>query len=83
MLQGDVGDGIADEQLLLPLPVIPLLGIWDGVVSVLRVYAEAELRAMVEPFGKAYAWEYRECPTVLGGTLTVFMGLPPVAKDRR
>lgn len=57
-------------------PVIPVLGIWDAIVSVLRVYTEEELMEMVKPFRKKFSWEYHRIPTLLGGTLTVFMGIP-------
>ncbi len=57
-------------------PVIPVLGIWDAIVSVLRVYTEDELMAMVAPFRKKFSWEYHRIATRLGGTLTVFMGIP-------
>jgi hypothetical protein len=40
------------------LPVMLFVCAWDGVVSTLRVYTEAELRAMVEPLGTAFTWEY-------------------------
>jgi hypothetical protein len=59
------------------IPLIPLLGLWDAVVSVLRVHSESELRAMVEPLGGGFAWEYREVPFAPLGRATVFMGIPP------
>lgn len=31
--------------------------LWDGFVSTLRIYTEADLRRMVAPFGAGWAWE--------------------------
>ncbi len=39
-------------------PVALTASIWDGLVSTLRVYTEAELRAMVAPLGDAFEWTY-------------------------
>ena len=39
-------------------PIALLCSIWDGLVSTLRVYTEAELRRMVEPTGDAFLWTY-------------------------
>ncbi len=61
------------------LPVIPLAGFWDACVSTLRVYTEPELRAMVEPLGGGYTWEYHVVPFTPFGRATIFLGLPPVA----
>jgi hypothetical protein len=58
------------------LPVVPLAGLWDAVVSHLRSYGEADLRAMVAPLGGGYAWEYRELPFFPGGRAMCFYGVP-------
>ncbi|MBI3725970.1 hypothetical protein HY251_18740 [bacterium] len=58
------------------IPLVPLAGAWDAVVSVLRVYSETELRALVEPLGGGYAWEYREVRWSLLGRAVVFTGTP-------
>ena len=34
------------------------IGVWDGLVSTLRVYTEGELRRMVAPSGDAFRWVY-------------------------
>lgn len=40
------------------VPLLPLVILWDGIVSWLRVYSESELRELVTPFGgDAYDWE--------------------------
>jgi hypothetical protein len=58
------------------VPLVPVCGLWDAVVSVLRVHSESELRAMVEPLGGDYEWTYREVPFFPGGRATAFMGIP-------
>lgn len=44
------------------VPAIPLLVLWDGVVSCLRVYDEGELRALIDAVDGAdrYDWEIRK-----------------------
>lgn len=59
------------------LPVIPVLGFWDAVISDVRIYRERELRALVEPLGGDYSWEYREVPFFPGGRASCFYGVPP------
>lgn len=39
------------------VPLIPLVVLWDGVVSWLRIYGESELRELVTPLGGDYDWE--------------------------
>ncbi len=39
-------------------PAALLASAWDGLVSTLRVYTEAELREMVAPLGDGFAWTY-------------------------
>ncbi len=38
-------------------PVSLLAGVWDGLVSTMRIYTEEDLRAMVAPFGSHWRWE--------------------------
>ena len=42
------------------LPVIPLVFVWDAVVSTLRIYSERELREIVESLdgSEAYDWDF-------------------------
>ncbi len=39
-------------------PAALAASVWDGLVSTLRVYTEAELREMVAPLGPTFRWEY-------------------------
>lgn len=58
------------------LPAIPMVNTWDSVVSLLRVYREENLMAMVQPFGQNYHWEFHEIPVQWGGKVTAFTGYP-------
>jgi SAM-dependent methyltransferase len=51
---------------------------WDGTVSALRVYEEADLREMVSPLGEAWAWKYGTFPWGPGGVGrgSYFAGVP-------
>lgn len=43
------------------VPIVPLLVLWDGIVSCLRSYSASELRALVSELGSDdYAWEVGE-----------------------
>jgi hypothetical protein len=39
-------------------PLALLAGTWDGIVSTLRIYEEADIRRMVAPFGGHWRWEF-------------------------
>ncbi len=39
------------------LPVIPVMLLWDGIVSCLRTYSPDELRALTADLGDGYTWE--------------------------
>jgi hypothetical protein len=58
------------------VPIIPILGLWDAIVSALRIYDERELRAMTERYNDDYCWEYHEVPYFPLGRATVFLGIP-------
>lgn len=58
------------------LPLIPAAGMWDAIVSVLRVHSEEELRAMVRPLAEDWEWDYRTIPWSPGGCAVAFMGIP-------
>ncbi len=81
-LAGWLNPLVAAEHRLLKavltylLPVLPLALAWDGLISVLRAYSEQELRALVEPLGRSFAWEYQTVPLPWGGRLTTFSGVP-------
>jgi hypothetical protein len=63
----------------------PLASLWDGIVSTLRVYDEAELRAMVEPLGDRFTWTFGYHHFGLGGRGYYFWGVPrePAGAKRR
>jgi hypothetical protein len=39
-------------------PIALLAGVWDGVVSTMRMYREDDIRRMVAPFGAHWRWEF-------------------------
>lgn len=60
------------------LPLVPLLILWDGIVSCLRVYSPEELRELVESLPpNDYEWKIGRLP--LGGPAkaTYLVGRPP------
>ena len=57
------------------LPVIPLFGGWDGIVSTLRSYNAAEFAAMVSDFPD-YAWEFRVLKGPRGENIPSMTGSP-------
>lgn len=57
------------------IPILPLLIMWDGMISVLRTYSEKELKniaSQADTKGE-YNWEYH---TLKGTPATVFIGRP-------
>ncbi len=56
-------------------PVALAVSTWDGLVSTLRVYTEAELRAMVAPLGDAFTWTYGTYGFPGGGRPCYFYGV--------
>ncbi|MEZ4223083.1 MAG: hypothetical protein R3B13_19225 [Polyangiaceae bacterium] len=57
-------------------PVTLGAGMWDGLVSTMRVYTERELRAMSEPLGGGYRWTFEPYAAPLGGRGYVYYGIP-------
>lgn len=57
-------------------PIAAAASVWDGVVSTLRVYSEAELRDMVAPLGGAFQWEYGTYRYPFWGEGYYFFGAP-------
>jgi hypothetical protein len=57
-------------------PFAVAISLWDGVVSTMRVYSEAELRSMVAPFGAGWRWEYGTFTYFPRGTGYYFYGVP-------
>jgi hypothetical protein len=69
-------DRLAKVLLTWLTPAALAIGIWDGLVSTLRVYTEAELREMVAPFGGHWRWEYGTYAFAPGGRGYYFYGVP-------
>jgi hypothetical protein len=57
------------------VPVVPLLVLWDGVVSCLRSYRPAELRALAAGLDEGYTWEVGEYRR-RGVPVTYLIGAP-------
>ncbi|HEB28908.1 MAG TPA: hypothetical protein ENI05_14320 [Porticoccus sp.] len=57
------------------IPIIPLIGWWDTIVSALRMYNREEYLELVKDFNH-YQWNYQELPISMGGVVTVFTGIP-------
>ena len=59
-----------------PIPLIPLMGIWDGGISVMRVYSEKELMALTSIIDADFQWKFHNIPVAWGGSISVFIGKP-------
>ncbi len=57
-------------------PLAAPISAWDGVVSTLRVYSEADLFAMVAPLGDSFEWEAGNYNFAPFGKGTYFFGVP-------
>jgi hypothetical protein len=57
------------------LPIVPLLVLWDGVVSCLRGYRPSELRALTADLDDRYEWEVGEYRRH-GAVVTYLLGAP-------
>ncbi len=62
------------KALLTPLALI--CGTFDGLVSTMRVYNEAELRGMVAPLDPTWRWTYGTYPFPPRGRGYYFWGVP-------
>jgi hypothetical protein len=69
---------LAKMALTWLTPAALAMSVWDGVVSTLRIHSEADLRAMVAPFGGAWRWEYGTYEFFPGGKGSYFYGVPRV-----
>lgn len=60
------------------LPLLPLLVLWDGLVSCLRTYTVAELRSLVAqvPGSEGYTWDIGEAKGKGPLPLTYLVGVP-------
>jgi hypothetical protein len=61
------------------IPILPLIIWFDGLVSTLRTYRPAELRALVDGLDDGYRWEIGTTRD-RGGTITWLVGRPVVAE---
>jgi hypothetical protein len=60
------------------IPLIPLLVLFDGIVSCLRTYTPRELRAMVGSIdAPGYTWEIGEAKGRAPVPVTYLLGMPP------
>ncbi len=67
-----------------PLPFVPLICLWDGLVSQLRAYTAEELRALAAPAADRMYWRAGYTPLVAGpGLLTYLVGWPEHPKQVR
>jgi hypothetical protein len=61
------------------VPLVPVMCLWDGVVSQLRAYHAEELYALTEQFRTDYSWEYgRTALAKTPGSLTYLIGIPAI-----
>ncbi|MGE5236034.1 MAG: class I SAM-dependent methyltransferase [Acidobacteriota bacterium] len=59
------------------VPVIPLIAMWDGLVSCLRTYTVDELRALTEfPGAAGYRWEIGRIRSLGACRVTYLLGQP-------
>ncbi len=58
------------------IPIIPMAMLWDGLMSVQRIYTKKDLFALAAPHQGKFHWQYQEVKASLGGTVTIFTGRP-------
>jgi hypothetical protein len=60
------------------IPLIPLYTIWDGVVSILRLYNPKELHQLAESIDpeKSYEWKYGKLKNRIGFSVMYLTGIP-------
>jgi hypothetical protein len=69
-------DRLAKAALTWLSPAALALATWDGLVSTMRIWSEADLRAMVAPFGAGWTWEYGTYDYFPFGKGYYFYGVP-------
>lgn len=74
-------DRLKKAALTWMTPVAIAASTWDGVVSTLRVYNEAELREMVAPLGGDFEWTYGTYDYAFGGLGYYFHGVPRTRRE--
>ena len=57
------------------LPLVPVMALWDGIVSVLRCYRPDELRALTAGLDDRYDWRIERVRR-FGPASTVLVGTP-------
>jgi hypothetical protein len=65
------------------IPLIPIVVLWDGTVSVLRVYLPDEMRALVArvPGHDQFVWDIGSLPIVGRFGISYLVGIPNVRMD--
>jgi hypothetical protein len=58
------------------LPAIPLMTMWDGIASMLRLYKPAELLAIAKEAAPEYEWKAGSLRNWMGLRVTYLTGLP-------
>jgi len=58
------------------IPLIPFMGLWDGVVSTMRVYTEEELMALTSTIDAKYQWRFEKIRVGWNGKISAFFGMP-------
>jgi hypothetical protein len=59
------------------LPVVPIVAMWDGLVSNLRTYSVAELRELVEQIGgRRFRWRIGRVRSIGASRVTYLIGTP-------
>lgn len=69
-------DRLLKVMFTYPIPLIPLMGMWDGAISVMRVYKEEELMAFTSGIDANFKWKYKNIPVSWRGSISVFVGKP-------
>lgn len=67
------------------LPVVPFCTMWDGVMSVLRLYSHIEMRQIASCLNNSdgYVWQDGKVRNRLGIPVAYLIGYPAVRKDRK
>lgn len=69
-------DRLAKALLTWASPITLAAGTFDGLVSTMRIYTEADLRGMVARHGDRFRWEYGTYRYPFGGKGYYFWGVP-------
>ena len=64
------------------IPAVPFFILWDGVISALRTYSPAELKALIQPLETyAYGWKVGRAKWSFGYEITYLLGSPAATPD--